>query len=49
MAEPLSDEQLQRLTQKIGVLTTQQMHLIAATIAFCIGYNPPQPPSASSK
>lgn len=37
----------QRFTQKIGVLTTQQMDLIAATIAFCIGYNPPKsPPSA---
>jgi mRNA interferase MazF len=31
----------QRFTRKIGVLTTQQMDLIAATIAFCIGYNPP--------
>jgi len=37
----------QRFTRKIGVLTTQQMDLIAATIAFCIGYNPPQPPPTS--
>lgn len=31
----------QRFTTKIGILTTQQMDLIAATIAFCIGYKPP--------
>lgn len=37
----------QRFTQKIGVLTTQQMDLIAATIAYCIGYNPPKPPPTS--
>jgi mRNA interferase MazF len=37
----------QRFTRKIGVLNTPQMDLIAATIAFCIGYNPPKPPPAS--
>lgn len=37
----------QRFTRKIGVLTTQQMDLIAATVAFCIGYNPPKPPPDS--
>lgn len=33
----------QRFTQKIGVLTSAQTDLIAATIAYCIGYNPPKP------
>jgi mRNA interferase MazF len=32
----------QRIINKIGVLTTQQMDLISATIAFCIDYNPPK-------
>jgi len=32
----------QRFVQKIGMLATQQTDLIAATIAFCIGYTPPK-------
>jgi mRNA interferase MazF len=31
-----------RLETKMGVLTTPQIDLIAATIAFCVGYTPAQ-------
>ena len=30
----------ERFTRKIGVLTASQLELIAATVAFCIGYSP---------
>lgn len=32
-----------RFDRKVGVLTSTQLDLIAATIAFCIGYSPPKP------
>lgn len=32
-----------RFDSKLGILTTAQMDLITATIAFCIGYVPPKP------
>jgi len=37
---------IQRFERKVGFLLPQQMDLIAATIAFCIGYNPPNPISS---
>lgn len=36
-----------RFMSKMGVFTTKQMTLLAATVAYCIGYSPPK--SSSKK